>query len=458
MRARILIVDDERLIRWTLREALAPDGFEVVESESLATARAAAKSADFDVALVDFRLPDGDGLTLMAELREMMPGLPVIIVTAYSSIEAAVPAIKAGASDYIAKPFEVEALRFSVRRALEESHMRRRLSAELSDRRAQFSIASIVGESPTLLAIKQLVRRVAASPSSTVLLLGESGVGKDLVARALHFESSRAARPYVNITCTAIPEGLLESELFGHEAGSFTNAGTRKKGLFELAESGTVFLDEIGDMSPALQGKLLRVLEEKAFKRVGGTADVRVDVRIVAATNGDLEALVDSGKFRRDLYYRLNVVPILLPPLRERTEDIAPLAQHFISVFAREFRRSPLALTASASAALNAHPWPGNVRELRNVIERAVLLAPGPEITLEDLLLAPARMSVSDAAPAPPLTSLFEAERLLVQRALAQSAGNLTRAGELLGISRDQVRLKIRKHQLGRAGVESQEP
>lgn len=450
MNARILVVDDERLIRWTLREALTPAGYEVIEADSLAAARAVAKTGDIEAALVDFRLPDGDGLALMGELREMMPGLPVIIVTAYSSIEAAVPAIKAGASDYIAKPFEVEALLFSVRRALEESQMRRRLSTELDHRRTQFSIASIVGEGPAISAVKDLVRRVAASPSSTVLLLGESGVGKDLVARALHFESARAARPFVNVTCTAIPDGLLESELFGHEAGAFTNAGTRKKGLFELAESGTVFLDEIGDMSPVLQSKLLRVLEEKAFKRVGGTSDLRVDVRIIAATNGDLATLVEEGKFRRDLYYRLNVVPIVLPPLRARREDIAVLARHFVAGFIREFRRSSLSLSEAALAALAAHDWPGNVRELRNVLERAVLLAPGPEIGPDDLLLAPVRPAAATARSEAPGGTLFEAEQRMIERAMAETGGNLTRAGEILGISRDQLRLKLRKHGLER--------
>lgn len=448
MSTRILVVDDERLIRWTLCEALRPAGFEVVEAESLATARAMAKAGDIDAALVDYRLPDGDGLSLMAELRESMPGLPVIIVTAYSSIESAVPAIKAGASDYIAKPFEIEALLFSLRRALAESQLKRRFTSELNHRRTEFNVDAIIGHSAAIQSVKALVRRVAASPSSTVLILGESGVGKDLVARALHFESDRAAHPFVNVTCTAIPEGLLESELYGHEAGSFTNAGMRKKGLFELAESGTVFLDEIGDMSPALQSKLLRVLEEKAFKRVGGTADIRVNVRIIAATNADLTALVNEGKFRQDLYYRLNVVPIHLPPLRERGEDIEPLAMHFVQTFAREFKRAPLALAPSALKALRAHHWPGNVRELRNIIERAVLLAPGPEIQSDDLLLAaPGGKRAADSSTWP-LTTLAEVERELLRRAMAETDGNLTRAGEILGITRDQVRLKLRKHQL----------
>ena len=450
MSERILVVDDERLIRWTLREALVAAGYEVEEAESVTTGRAAARAGHFDAALIDFRLPDGDGLTLMMDIREHQPELPVIIVTAYSSVEAAVPAIKAGASDYIAKPFELEALLFSVRRALDESHMRRRLSTELDHHRTRYSVDSIIGESPAIAEIKALVRRVAQTSSSTVLLLGESGVGKDLVARALHFESSRAARPFVNITCTAIPEGLLESELFGHESGSFTSAGSKKKGLFELAEGGTVFLDEIGDMSPTLQSKILRVLEEKSFKRVGGTSDIRVDVRIIAATNCDLAQLVDSGKFRRDLYYRLNVVPITLSPLRERREDIHVIAEHFASGFIREFRRAKLTLSAGAHAALRAYHWPGNVRELRNVIERAVLLAPGPEVDAKDLLLTNPATGATKAPGEPyayPCT-LHDAERSLVERALGETSGNLTRAGEILGISRDQLRLKLRKHNL----------
>lgn len=453
MKQRILIVDDERLIRWSLREALEGAGYEVVEADSVTAAMPHAQLANLDAALLDYRLPDGDGLTLMHALRATMPELPVMVITAYSSVEAAVPAIKAGANDYIAKPFEMDALLFSVRRALDESNMRRRLSADVSAKRSQYNLDAVVGESAAIQEIKNFIRRISTVSNSTVLLLGESGVGKDLLARALHFESARAAHPFVNITCTAIPESLLESELFGHEAGSFTSASTRKKGLFEMAESGTVFLDEVGDMSPALQSRLLRVLEERAFKRVGGSADIRVNVRIVAATNADLGAMVEAGTFREDLYYRLNVLPLHVPPLRERREDIPLLASHFAAGFAREFRRPPVTFTDSATKQLMAHNWPGNIRELRNVIERATLLATGTTIDLPDLQLRLAnRPPKVDARTLRFPCTLADAERFLLEQALQQADNNLTRAGEILDLSRDQVRNKLRKHGLERPG------
>lgn len=451
MRGHVLIVDDERLIRWSMRERLATEGYIVEEAENGAAARQLLQTKSFEVALFDLRLPDTDGMTLLKEAHHLQPDLPVIIITAFSSIESAVDAIKAGAVDYISKPFNVDELVLTVARVLETSRMRRAISADLRQKKAAFGLDHIVGESESILEIKRLLEKVAKSHSTTVLLLGESGTGKDIAARAIHYESPRAVFPFMNITCTALPETLLESELFGYEAGAFTSATSQKKGLFELAHGGTVLMDEIGDMPPALQAKLLRVLEEKSFKRIGGTVDINVDVRVVAATNRNLEKMIASGTFREDLYYRLGIVPIVMPPLRERPEDIALLAQHFLETYNREFRRQFGGFSAGALRKLNHYPWPGNVRELRNVIERAVLLSIGKMIEEDDIVLGRVAFGASQpeegeviALPAAGCT-LADAEMSLVRQALRRNNWNLTRTGNMLGISRDQVRYKIEK-------------
>jgi DNA-binding NtrC family response regulator len=451
MPARILVVDDERLIRWTIQERLGQEGHLIEEAGTGSAAREALQNRSFDAALVDLRLPDTDGVALLKEAHRLQPDLPVIIITAYSSIEGAVGAIKAGAVDYIAKPFNVDELALTVARVLDTSRMRRALNADLRQKKALFGLDHLVGESPRILEIRSLLERVAKGHSTTVLLLGESGTGKDIAARAIHYESHRATFPFMNITCTALPESLLESELFGYEAGAFTNATSQKKGLFELAHGGTVLMDEIGDMPPALQAKLLRVLEEKAFKRIGGAVDINVDVRVVAATNRHLEKMIQSGTFREDLYYRLSIVPIVMPPLRERPEDIPLLAQHFLETYNREFRRQFNGLTAAALRKLNQYPWPGNVRELRNVIERAVLLSAGERIDADDIVLGRVTFGASQPdtgeviALPPGGCTLADAEMSLVRQALRRCHWNLTRAGAMLGVSRDQVRYKIEK-------------
>jgi transcriptional regulator with PAS, ATPase and Fis domain len=321
---------------------------------------------------------------------------------------------------------------------------------------APFSLDRVVGESPPMQAVKALLRKVATTPASTVLLGGESGTGKDLAARSLHYSSDRAAGPFMHITCTALPESLLESELFGHEKGAFTDARQQKRGLFERAHRGTVYLDEIGDMTPALQAKLLRFLEEKAFKRVGGADDIRVDVRVIAATNRDLEDAMRKGAFREDLYYRLNVLPVVMPPLRERTGDVALLARYFLDTFNQEFRKSVTGLSPGALRLLEAHSWPGNVRELKNAVERAVLLAEGDELGADDFLaLGPgADRGEGEGGFRLPAGGLdiHEVERSLVEQALARTGGNQTRAGELLGLNRDQIRYRIEKFKLGKPG------
>ncbi len=456
MQNRVLVVDDEALIRWSLRERLAQEGYEVAEAATGAEARRLATKDWFDLALLDLRLPDIDGIALLHQLREIHGEMPVIIITAYSSVESAVEAMRCGAVNYIRKPFNMDELSMAVQKALETAGLRRQVSTQARDQKARFGLPNLIGESPVMQEIKRLIRRVSRSESTTVLLLGESGTGKDMLARAIHYESNRVEKPFVNITCTALPENLLESELFGYEKGAFTDARERKKGLFELADGGTVFLDEIGDMGPDLQAKLLRVLEESAFKRLGGVTDVQVDVRIVAATNRDLDEALRQQRFREDLYYRLSTLPITIPPLRERREDIPPLARHFLPVYNHEFHRTFTGFAPEAMERLYNYDWPGNVRELRNVIERAVLLGDGDTIQAEEIVLgrAPFRGAAQVGQPRrlaalpPEGCSLDNVEKELIEQALERTSGNRTRAAELLGITRDQVRYKIAKYGL----------
>ena len=454
MAARILVVDDERLIRWSLHERLAAEGYEVVEAADGAAARNLAAKEAFDLALLDLRLPDADGLALAKEFHESHPDLPVIIITALSTVESAVEAMKCGAVDYVTKPFNMDALTIAVHKAIETESLRRRVSSAVDAQKAQFGLANIVGSSAQMLEIKALIQRVAQSEATTVLLLGESGTGKDMVARAIHYESRRVDKPFVNITCTALPESLLESELFGYEKGAFTDAKSQKKGLFEFASGGTVFLDEIGEMGAALQTKLLRVLEEKAFKRLGGTRDIAVDVRIIAATNRDLDAAIRQSRFREDLYYRLSTIPIVIPPLRERPEDIRLLAEHFLGLYGAEFNRGFKGFSPEASARLKKYEWPGNVRELRNVIERATLLGAGDVLRSEDIILGrSAFRSLSGSGKhivrlPEQGCNLAEVEKDLVIQALERTQGNRTHAAKLLGLTRDQIRYKVAKYEM----------
>jgi DNA-binding NtrC family response regulator len=456
---RVLVVDDEPLIRWSLTERLRADGHEVLEAESAAEALEKAASG-VDLVLLDYKLPDEDGLSVLRKIRELDPDTLVIMLTAHKGVETVVVAMKAGAFDYATKPFDLEDVAVRVSHALETTRLRRELRTLKDSLARPFGLGSIIGESEVMQRLKALVRRVATSPSSTVLLTGESGTGKDLIAKVLHYVSDRAGRPFINITSSAMPEHLLESEMFGHERGAFTDARQQKRGLLEQADEGTVFLDEIGEMMPALQSKLLRFLEEKAFRRVGGTADIRVDVRVIAATNRNLEEQVRSGKFREDLYYRLNVLRVEVPPLRERIEDLPLLAQHFTDMFAREFKRPVRSLNVPAEGALRAYRWPGNVRELRNLIERAVLLSEGVTLTPADFdSLHTSRLEtpsapVGVALPAEGL-NLEDVEKNLVIQALERAHGNQTRAAALLGLHRDQIRYRIEKFGLKKTEVES---
>jgi two-component system, NtrC family, response regulator AtoC len=451
----ILVVDDEKLIRWSLRERLTREGHIVTEAEDGRAAQAALERETPDLALLDMRLPDSDGLSILKHLQEKSPQVPAIMITAFSSVETAVEAMRLGAYDYVAKPFNLDELAITVKRALEASRLRQEVGERVREAKAAFGLHNIIGKSGPMKEIASLIRKVSQSQASTVLIRGESGSGKDLIAKAIHYESARADKPFMNITCTALQDTLLESELFGHEKGSFTDAKAQKKGLFELAHQGTVFLDEIGDMSPTLQAKLLRVLEEKAFRRIGGTVDIKVDVRVIAATNRQLERAIEEKKFREDLYYRLNIITVDVPSLRERREDVPMLVEHFLRRFATEFRKTSMDVSGEALAKLQGYEWPGNVRELRNVIERAVLLGGGPVLSADDITLG---RSAPPAEPGRRLVSLpvkglklEELERDLVVQALERTGGNQTKAGELLGMTRDQIHYRMEKFDLLRS-------
>jgi DNA-binding NtrC family response regulator len=441
----ILVVDDEALIRWSLTERLKGEGYQVLEAETGQKALDQLREG-VDLVLLDYKLPDTDGVSVLRKIKEFDQDILVILLTAFATIETAVEAMKIGAYHFANKPFNLDDVVATVNKALETTRLRREVRQLRANAARPYSLDRIVGKSDEIALLRNLVARVATSPASTVLLTGESGTGKDLIAKVLHYSSERGGRPFMNITCSALPETLLESELFGHERGAFTDARMQKRGMLETADGGTVFLDEIGEMVPALQAKLLRFLEEKSFKRVGAATDIHVDVRVIAATNRNLEEEVAKGRFRSDLFYRLNVLPISLPPLRSHVDDIPVLTAFFVDGFNREFRKNVLGATAASIRLLQSYGWPGNVRELRNVIERAMLLSDSDR--LEPVDFAALRLSSASTdgfeLPANGL-DLEQVERSFVAQALKRSGGNQTKAAALLGLNRDQIRYRIEK-------------
>jgi two-component system, NtrC family, response regulator AtoC len=448
---KILVVDDEPQVGLPIKERLVSEGYAVLEAKDGSSANALLEREVPDLVLLDIRLPDTDSIGMLQTIQERVPDLPVIITTTSTSNEKAIEAMKLGAFDYVAKSANTDELALTVKRALEAAQLRRTVALQVREHKALYGVENLIGQSKAMHDVRTLVERVSSSQTTTILARGESGTGKDLIAKAIHAESPRAALPYVNITCTALQDTLLESELFGHEKGSFTDAKARKKGLLELAQGGTVFLDEIGDMSPALQGKLLRVLEDKTFRRIGGIQDIRVDIRVVAATHVDLERQIEERKFREDLYYRLNAITIDVPPLRERREDIPLLVEHFLKQFARELGREVSGISEDALEKLKTHGWPGNVRELRNVIERAVLLGSTPEVSATDIVLGRSQASRDGkrllTLPAAGL-DLVELDRELVVQALERAEGNQTKAAALLGLTRDKIHYRMEKYGL----------
>ena len=454
----LLVVDDERSLRFSIGEWARDEGYSPLEAASGREALEIARERGIDAVVLDLKLADEDGLRVLRELRDNDPSLPVVMLTGHGTVEQAVRAIQLGAYDFMLKPPDLAHLGLVRVRALEHARLR---PVVCRLRQSGAGRVEIVGGSEGLKLAMSRLDRAAKASASTVLLHGETGSGKELMARYLHERSARAGGPFVELNCSAIPEQLLESELYGHERGAFTDAKRFKKGLFELADHGTLFLDEIGEMAPQLQAKLLRVLETRTFRRVGGSADITVDVRVVAATHRDLTKLVGEGRFREDLYFRLNVVPVLVPPLRERVADIPPLVEHFVARFCRELGRPTARLHPVALERLQGYRWPGNVRELRNVIERVLLLEADDEIRPEHL---PAEMSgraapgvgpassgaaAIDPFPAGAVRPLAELEKMAIEHALRVCDGNKTRAASMLGIARQTLRTKLKEYAIG---------
>jgi DNA-binding NtrC family response regulator len=453
----LLLVEDKAELRAMLRKALEKFGHKVEDAPDATSGVTLVRARRYLVVLTDLKLPGGSGLDVLRAAREADSTIPVILMTAFGSIEEAVTAMKEGAFDFIQKPVDLDHLKLLVERAAQQQELLRENLLLREEYAARYGFPRIVGEHPAMKELSQQVQRVAAT-DSTVLLLGESGTGKELFARAIHHLSARRAQPFVALNCAAIPEGLVENELFGHERGAFTGAGARKMGKLELAHRGTFFLDEIGDLPPAIQSKLLRVLEERQFDRVGGTQPIEVDVRIITATNKDLRAAVATRAFREDLYFRISAVPLVVPPLRERGDDVLLLAEHFLERFRTEFHKPGLALSAEARERLRGYPWPGNVRELQNAIERASILSDGNSIEAAALDL-PGAKPVAGAMPEEMLPAGFSwdgtleevagravahVERFKIEEALRECKWNKTRAAEKLGVSFKTLVSKMR--------------
>jgi two-component system, NtrC family, response regulator AtoC len=447
----VLIVDDERTLARAVKAFLLESGYEAEIATDAEQAVELLETLRPDVVFSDVRLPGMDGIELLRRIREFDPSVPVVIMTAYGTIEGAVEAVKLGAFDYLKKPVDLEELKLLADRAREHSQLRQELSYYRRQAAGDVPFAGVVGESPSMRAVLDQARQIAAlDETPPILIIGETGTGKGLVARTIHAGSGRAAKPFIEVNCTALPATLMEAELFGHERGAFTDAKESRMGLFEAAEGGFLFLDEVGDVELSLQGKLLKAVEDRTVRRVGGIRDRKIDVRILAATNRDLERESQRERFRRDLYFRLAVILLRLPPLRERGRDVLALAEHFLQRFRVKYGKPVERIDPRSHSLLLGYPWPGNVRELSHVIERAVLWSRGPTLQIEHLALE----VPSDEPPAPSGPSrpagmdLEETERSLIEQALREADGNQTRAAQRLGISRDTLRYRLKKYGL----------
>jgi DNA-binding NtrC family response regulator len=471
-----MIVDDERLVRWSLRQKCEEWGYTVIEAESGEPGLKLAQRESPDLVLLDVRMPDLSGIEVLDQLKKNGDARAVIMITADPQLDDVKAALKLGAYDFVGKPIDFDELHITIKNALETNSLRAEVQTLRSEVRREAGYESVVSVSPKMIELMNFVRKVASSAATTILIQGESGTGKDLIAKAIHYESSRQGKPFVAINCSAIPETLMEAELFGHEKGAFTDAKQMKKGLFEAADGGTLFLDEIGELSPLLQAKLLRVLEDQVIRRVGGVRDMQVDVRVIAASNRDLEKAVREGQFRQDLYYRLAIIAIFIPPLRERKEDILPLVDFFIERYNRRFKKAVRGITEDTRRLIFTHTWPGNVRELKNTIERGMILEDEPLLRPEYLPFSVGesggRTLFERTSPAeggqvlpngrilPRLyipeggTSLEEVEHAMVELAMRQAHGNQTHAAKLLDISRDALRYKLKKFGLIRGDEE----
>ena len=436
MSTRVLIADDEKNMRWVLAQALEKDGFEVAQAVDGKEALSAVAEQEPDIMILDHRMPKPDGMEVLRRLRSKDHLFPIIMLTAHGNVETAVEAMKAGANEYLTKPFDLEELKLSIEKALKISNLTAEVERLREELDREYDVEGFVAADPKMIDALDTVHKVAPT-EATVVIYGESGTGKELVARAIHALSERSEGPFVSVSAGALPETLMESELFGYEKGAFTGATTAKPGRFELANGGTLFLDEIGDITPAVQVKMLRVLQERQFERLGGTRTIDVDLRVVAATNRDLQQLIAEGEFREDLFYRLNVVPVTLPPLRERPQDIPPMIAHFLEKFGAEKRT----ISAEAMEALVTYSWPGNVRELENTIERILILAHSEEVDLSDL---PSEVRMGDVACRTDSGSielpekgldLEEVELDLVRQALERTGGSMPKAAKLLGLT-----------------------
>jgi DNA-binding NtrC family response regulator len=451
-KAKVLVVDDEKLVRWSLEQKLSRDGYEVETAATGEEGLDRLRQDGHDVVLLDMRLPGMDGVRVLQEIKKLGRDIAVIVITADTGVARAVECMRLGAHNYLCKPFEFDEVRVELEKALEEMKLRREVTRLHSQQQRAFDVNNLVGDTPAMRAVRGLITKIAQSNATTVFIEGENGTGKELAARAIHFDSARANQPLMDINCSAVPEHLFESEIFGHERGAFTDAKTAKKGLLELADGGTLLLDEIADMKLSMQAKLLRVMETRQFRRVGGTKDITVDVRLISMTNKNLETAVERGEFRQDLYYRLKVISVRMPALREHPADAVPLAEHFLRRFTQEFKRPLKQLSPDAREALRRYRWPGNVRELRNTIERIVLLE-------ADEILSPKHLpaEIRSGAPrtsrmalelSPEGVKLEDVERELVRQAMERSGGNQTQAAELLGIERDALRRRMQKFNL----------